>query len=1282
LSAGRISGTWLRDLTVEDLRITYGDSGAPIGGLTATSLAFEYELSRVITDDLLAAIRVVRGTELVVNLERLPERRFEGRRERNPGESVADGLSAIVSRTLPTPRLDLDGKLVLPHENAPVLGFDISGRLEDETAVRLDIDGESFAILVERPVGRLEFRTVGDGTTSQLALSGRVEARENAGRFVAASLRVEHGRTFADVEVTEREATVSMLVSAELLEGMRERWAEISERPPPVPVELTAGDTIAAGRLSLTGQEIGSVFSLLVAVPSSVMQHAAIRGSVEAKDWFYRDGPATRARATVEWDPQRQRLMVNSVRVDASSAAAFVVRDAELDFTMAFPVVALGGLEARVTDPAKLLGAAGVGVPASVPPVFVSASFREDRLSLKAAFSGEVGQRIAEARPIVLSLTETQLDFSFVLPAEIISGLGRSVLKDLGMPRVLPIAVEAGALRGAGTVQLSQGGPQPLYSILVADPAALIERATASVRVEASGWQYRGSPRADASLSASWNPATNGILVESLRVEALPLARVDLENVGVDIERKFPVTQLGRATLAISDARALLSYVDIEPVGVPLGFSVSAEATEKNVIVGLRDAHAPAGTEDVAEVSVEGAGELLQGVVDAGAFSFRSFPLGRGSVGDASGAFSGEFLLSEAMPVLDARVDLDRLRIVSGVGDSSTVRLENMRAELAVQGTPSVPEFDLSVGASGLRIGQTVLDVDGRFSQDEESLVIHRLRADGRSGMSLSADGRIPILVGARGVLPQNLRSASFSFLASAPSLHQLLHPGLHSMVPDGRADLQAKLEEGSGDLSVRAVVEAGGDEETPSGSPARGYPEITSTVRVIERDGNTLDTRVLVAIGDRQILEQVGEVRIPGLNSAQPEFSSPRLSISSRSHVSFPLSLAPSIVPAVIFGEGRIEATVVSQGPVNALVTEGRISVSDGGLRLAGSVPGINALNGLVTLSRDGLVAGEFSGELGRAPFLASGRYDFGVSGEPTLRAEVVGDNLLLVSEQDLRVRGNVAVAAAGTISDLAVSGELRITEARYTKDVPLLRFDSPPTVGDDTVQLPGVSGALARATTLDIAIRGDRSISVVNNVYQGDFSVDARLSGTLDVPVVTGRVFTDRGTVRLPVTDLNLTHVTITFPPEDPFSPRLQSQGSATIRNYDVFVRAFGAVPNIEVDIASSPSLPREQAILLLTTGQANVAGLESARQNVVTAGRVVGRRLSRLLFGPDSAAGDSAAGRVDIQVGQRLSQEGNPVIAVDFALASGESWFLEFERDEYDHYNLSLAWRFSFR
>jgi hypothetical protein len=669
-------------------------------------------------------------------------------------------------------------------------------------------------------------------------------------------------------------------------------------------------------------------------------------------------------------------------------------------------------------------------------------------------------------------------------------------------------------------------------------------------------------------------------------------------------------------------------------------------------------------------------------VVEAGEFRLNGVPLAEDSTLDASGTFSGAYLTADGEPTLDAGLALEQLRIVQGDDDSREARLENVRAELSVQGSPAVPAFDLSFDASGLRVGRAVFDIDGRVSQDERSVLIHQLRADGRNGSSLRADGRVPVLLGPRGVAVRNLRSSSFSFLARAPRLHRLLPPGLHPLVSNGAAELEGRLDEESGDLRVRAVVEAGRDERAPTDSPLQGYPEITSTVRIVEREGNRIDTHLSVAVDGSRVLEQVGEIRVPGLSRAQPQLSAPRVTVSSRLELGLPLSLAPSIVPAVIFGEGRLDATLVSEGPLDALVNEGSIRVSDGGVRLAGPYPGLTALNARVTLERDGAVSGELSGELGRSPFLASGRYRGAVDEEPELQAELQGDNLLLVSEPDLRVRGDVDLSAAGSISDMTVSGRVRITEGRYTRDVPLLRFDSPPTVNEDAVQLPGASGALARATTLDIDIRGDRSLSIVNNVYQGSFSVDAQLAGTLAVPVVTGRVFSDAGMVRLPVTDLQLTHVTVTFPPEDPFSPQLQAQGSAAIRNHDVFVRAFGTVPNIEVDIASSPPLPREQAILLLTTGQANVAGLDSARRSVVTAGRVVGRRLSRLLFGPESGTSESALGRVDIEVGQRLSEEGNPVIEVDFALSSGETWFLQFERDEYDHYNLSLQWRFSFR
>jgi hypothetical protein len=888
----------------------------------------------------------------------------------------------------------------------------------------------------------------------------------------------------------------------------------------------------------------------------------------------------------------------------------------------------------------------------------------------------------APARNLELELTETSLSFTLGVSAETLIGARGSLEGHSSVVEALPKDLTPGDLLTSGELKLIEPNAGTLVSILLSDPLSLPELSTARISIEASGWQYKNAPTTDASLTASWtaswNPGAGRIRVESLRVEALPLLRLSVEAAELDIARTFPLAGLGRAALTVSDTRALLELLDPHSDAVPsMSFALSSEATEGRVSVQLRDAHRNSGENDAPLASVEASGDLLRGGIETGAFLLRGMPLGGDHLGDASGRFSGKVLSPDGRPVLDVDIVLNRLRLIPAQSKSAEARVEDLRGTLSVRGTPSEPQFDLSFGASGVRLGDTVFEAEGRVSQDDRSLVVHRLQAEGRTGSRLRAEGRFPVFLGPDGPLVRSLRTASFSFFASAPSLHRLVSSDLHAVVPDWIIDLRGRLDEETGDLTIRAAIRAGDEVEALAGGP-----DIISAVRVVEREDDRIDTEASVIIHDWVVLEHTGEILIPGLSSGNPALSSSPVVISSRSRLDFPLSVAPGIVPRVLYGAGRVEATLTAKGPVGAVASEGSIRLFNGGLRIAGSFPELSALNGRVAFDPLAVSFDGLSGELGRAPFVASGRYDYAGQGEPSVKGEIRGRHLLLVSEPDLRVRGDVDLSVAGPLSNVRVSGDIRITDARYTRNVPLLQLDAPPSVDGEAVQLPGASGPLARATTLDIRIRGRESVAVINNVYRGSFSVDARVFGTLEVPVVTGRVFADSGTLRLPVTDVQLSHLAVTFPEDDPFSPRLQAQGGTTVRNYDVFVRAFGTLPNIEVDIGSNPPLPREQAILLLTTGQPDLAGFGTWQRSVMTAGRVVGRRLSRLLFGPESVADDSALGRVEIAVGQTLSQEGNPVIAVDFALSSGESWFLEFERDRYDNYNLSLIWRFSFR
>jgi translocation and assembly module TamB len=220
-------------------------------------------------------------------------------------------------------------------------------------------------------------------------------------------------------------------------------------------------------------------------------------------------------------------------------------------------------------------------------------------------------------------------------------------------------------------------------------------------------------------------------------------------------------------------------------------------------------------------------------------------------------------------------------------------------------------------------------------------------------------------------------------------------------------------------------------------------------------------------------------------------------------------------------------------------------------------------------------------------------------------------------------------------------------------------------------------VPGETAAQTNLDLSVRAENTIRVDTNIFRGRVSADLHLSGDLRVPIMTGRVSTEGGTLRLPVTEVNLEQLVVEFPPASPFEPTVDARGGAQLRGYDLQVHASGTVPAIEIQVSSSPTLPQDQALLLLSTGYADVGGLEAGERTVRALGRYVGEQLLDVFFGETRVEG-LLIDRVNVAVGRRVSSTGSDVIEVEYQLGAGERWYLEFERDRYDEYNVGVSWK----
>lgn len=875
-----------------------------------------------------------------------------------------------------------------------------------------------------------------------------------------------------------------------------------------------------------------------------------------------------------------------------------------------------------------------------------------------------------------------RLEFSARVTEELADRLeqwSRRFSRDLTL---LPPSIEPGTAVVEGVLTLKQGFPPDFLSLALSSTVSPQEAVTGQVSLSASGWSYRGSPETAVELDASWEDPAVAFRVGHLAVDAGSIGSITVEDAEIRPTRLLPVTQLSSLRVTVSNLEAALRLAGVEDfggiaAGVSGTFDASADGFELEV------SGSEANQAIALSLSARGDG-FLQGRVDSGSFDISLPDESSGeTLGPvtASGSFSGHLFGAEGEVAPEVRLRIENLSMPPVVASGAEGRLDSLTGELSVTGPPEHPRIDLEFAAGRLRLGDERIAVEGRIIQDERSVVVRSLDAEddqGGQAVSLMVAGRLPIAVGSGGVSLRNLRSSSLTIDGRVVDLGRFVPEEARLFLPRGTTEIEGRLLEDSGDLAFRLAAEGERTEDEREEAPL-GYSNVTASLRVVEGAQDRIDTEVVLRLDDRDVLRQTGSLTMPGLVDAEPSWTPDEVRLASDVEIDLPLSIVPTLMSSFVYSEGRLQGKLTTQGAPGSLEHEGRLEVVDGGARFAGPLPVLTAVNGEIRLRGLEIVAESITGELGRSPFAASGAFDLD---DKSLEVTLEGENLLIVSQQGIRIRSDVDLAASGTLSNLEITGALRLTEGQYTQNVPLVRFDTVPTVNEEAIQVFSVPGDFGASTSLNVEATAENSFLVANNVYRGSLSADVRLSGNLQVPIVTGRVFADSGTVRLPVTDLGLTNISFEFPEEQPFSPRLQAQGETQIRDYTVFVNAYGTIPAIEVQVSSSPPLPQEQAILLLTTGHADLDALGEGQRSVVTAGRFVGRQLASFLFGPDQAGDAAGFDRVEIAVGRRLSQEGNEVVEVDFRLGSGERWYLEFERDEFDHYNLGLAWRFSFR
>jgi translocation and assembly module TamB len=194
--------------------------------------------------------------------------------------------------------------------------------------------------------------------------------------------------------------------------------------------------------------------------------------------------------------------------------------------------------------------------------------------------------------------------------------------------------------------------------------------------------------------------------------------------------------------------------------------------------------------------------------------------------------------------------------------------------------------------------------------------------------------------------------------------------------------------------------------------------------------------------------------------------------------------------------------------------------------------------------------------------------------------------------------------VEAAGTPEETTVTGRLRVVRARYTADVNLersmlelrRRAPVPPRAYDK-------AGEWLRFD-LQVVVDGDARIE--NDLVSGAVRGELTVTGNLAAPGAVGTLSMAEGSrARFRGNEFALSHAVLDLTDRNRVELALDVHGQSQVRDYQIFMHAFGPLADPQVTLTSTPPLSQPDIITLLSLGfTRRDAGAGSGVESVATA------------------------------------------------------------------------------
>ena len=305
--------------------------------------------------------------------------------------------------------------------------------------------------------------------------------------------------------------------------------------------------------------------------------------------------------------------------------------------------------------------------------------------------------------------------------------------------------------------------------------------------------------------------------------------------------------------------------------------------------------------------------------------------------------------------------------------------------------------------------------------------------------------------------------------------------------------------------------------------------------------------------------------------------------------------------------GEATLQATLT--GDLDSPSLLGQATISNGRLRHEAMPQSFSNINGPIVMTAGQISVDGLGAKLGEGDVQFSGgiRLDGFQPVEYNLVAE--GTGMTLRYPEGLRSSVNARLVLSGPLAAPLLSGAVDVLHANYSMRVDPTRgylgyISGGTGAGDSVVSLP----AAPSSTPINLDIRVNSGILpfIENKDAAISGSADVQITGTLDRPIVTGRVELDSGRWEFGGNRYRLQSASIDFSNPAQLEPYFDivalTRVRATGQSYEITIRLSGSFTRgMKFTFESEPFLPEFQIFSLLLGNTSDVSEAELRARSV---------------------------------------------------------------------------------